>query len=171
LSYVVELLADSHNRNSFDCGVESLNRYLRQQASQDIRRNVATVCIARQEDNISGNGEIAGYYSVANTGVSPAILPDSVQKKMPRYQSLPAVLLGRLAVDLRHRGRKLGIGLLSDAFALSMKSPLAWALFLTDAIDASAVAFYGHFGFKPLKDNPNHLYITHREIIQLMSPL
>ena len=88
---------------------------------------------------------------------------------MPRYQMLPAVLLGRLAVDLRYKGRKLGIGLLSDAFVLSLKSPLAWALFLTDALDASAAAFYGRFGFRSLKDNPNHLYITRQEVIKAVN--
>ena len=160
MSYIVELLADSHNRGVFDCGVEPLNRYLQQQATQDVKRNVATVCVA------AIGTEITGYYSLANTGISPGILPDNLQKKMPRYQMLPAVLLGRLAVDLRYKGRKLGIGLLSDAFVLSLKSPLAWALFLTDALDASAAAFYGRFGFRPLKDNPNHLYITRQEVIK-----
>ena len=160
MSYAIELLAENHDRNAFDCGVESLNRYLRQQATQDIRRSVATICVA-----VKGI-EIAGYYSLANTGVSSAILPDSLQKKMPRYQMLPAVLLRRLAVDVKYRGQKLGLALLSDAFFLSLKSPLAWALFLTDALDDSAAAFYGHFGFRSLKDNPNHLYITRQEIIK-----
>jgi len=160
LSYAIELLTERHNRNAFDCGVESLNRYLQQQATQDIRRSVATVCVA------AAGAEIAGYYSLANTGLSPVVLPDGLQKKMPRYQMLPAVLLGRLAVDVKHKGRKLGFNLLSDAFTLSLKSPLAWALFLTDALDASAATFYGRFGFRQLKDNPNHLYITRQEIIK-----
>ena len=64
MSYAIELLSDSHNRSAFDCGVESLNRYLWQQASQDIRRNVATVYVATTGE------EVAGYYSLANTGVS-----------------------------------------------------------------------------------------------------
>ena len=163
LSYGIELLAESHNRNAFDCGVESLNCYLRQQATQDIRRNVTTVRVA------AAGAEICGYYSLANTGILLSILPDNLQKKMPRYQMLPAVLLGRLAVDLRHKGRKLGIGLLSDAFVLSLKSPLAWALFLTEAMDASAAAFYEHFGFRSLKSSPNHLYITRQEIIKVIN--
>ncbi len=165
LSYAIEVLTDKHNRGAFDCGVESLNRYLQQQATQDVRRNIATVCVATS----NGGEGIAGYYSLANTGVGLAVLPDRVRKKMPRYPILPAVLLGRLAVDLRHRGCGLGTTLLSDAFLLSLESPLAWALFLTDALDASAVAFYERFGFRPLKDNPNHLYITRQEIMQSIS--
>ena len=163
MSYVIEPLAENHNRNAFDCGIESLNCYLRQQATQDIRRNIATVRVAVMD------AEICGYYSLANTGISPNILPDNLQKKMPRYQMLPAVLLGRLVVDLKHRGHKLGVGLLSNAFFLYLKSPLAWALFITDALDDSAAAFYEHFGFRSLKDSPNHLYITKQEIIKAVS--
>ena len=60
MSFAIELLGEGHNRNAFDCGVESLNRYLWQQATQDMRRNVATVCVAAL------GAEIAGYYSLAN---------------------------------------------------------------------------------------------------------
>jgi GNAT superfamily N-acetyltransferase len=161
LLYAVEPLASRHNRLAFDCGVESLNRYIQVQASQDVKRHIATVHVAAPTDGGTG---IAGYYSLMNTGVSPGILPDELQKKMPRYNVLPAVLLGRLAVDLRHRGRQLGSGLLADAFDFSLQSPLAWVLFVTDAIDDSARDFYEHFRFRPLKDNPHHLYITRHEI-------
>jgi ribosomal protein S18 acetylase RimI-like enzyme len=163
LSFVIELLNARHNRNSFDCGVESLNRYLQQQATQDIRRNVATVCVACSSES----AETAGYYSLANAGVSSSVLPDILQKKMPRYQMLPAVLLGRLATDLRYRGHKLGTRLLLDALAFSLKSPLAWTLFVTEAINDTARAFYEHFGFRQFKDNENHLYLTRGEISKL----
>lgn len=163
LSYVVEILADHHDRSSFDCGVESLNRYLKQQATQDVRRHVATVCVA-----VTQEGAIAGYYSLAATGALQVILPGELQKKMPRYNMLPAVLLGRLAVDLQHREHRLGVRLLTDAFALSLSSPIAWALFLTDAKDDFARSFYEHFGFKRLEDNPLHLYITRQSIMKTM---
>ena len=144
-----------------------LNRYLRQQATQDIRRHVATVCVAVAEEDME-EGIIAGYYSLATAGALQAILPEELRKKIPRYNMLPAVLLGRLAVDLKHRGHGLGIRLLTDAFALALGSPLAWALFLTDAKDESARSFYEQFGFKRLKDNPLHLYITRQTIVKTM---
>jgi predicted GNAT family N-acyltransferase len=163
LSYAVDILANHHDRCSFDCGVESLNRYLKQQATQDVRRHIATVCAAVTKENV-----IAGYYSLAAAGALQVILPEELQKKMPRYNMLPAVLLGRLAVDLKYRGHGLGMKLLTDAFALSLNGTIAWTLFLTDAKDDSARSFYEHFGFKRLKDNPLHLYITHQVIIKTM---
>jgi GNAT superfamily N-acetyltransferase len=164
LSYTIEPLAGRHDRSSFECGVEPLNRYLQQQATQDIRRYVATVYVA-----VTKEGIIAGYYSISATGALQVILPEELQKKIPRYNMLPAVLLGRLAVDLNHRGHGLGERLLVDAFALSLSSPLAWALFLTDAKDEAARSFYEHFGFKRLKDNSLHLYITRQAIVKTMT--
>jgi len=164
LSYAIELLSERHNRESFDCGVEPLNRYLQKQASQDIRRNVATLYVATPVSSVSVRAEIAGYYSLANTGIFQVDLPDELKRKMPRYKILPAVLLGRLAVDLRHRERKLGEQLLSDAFKTSLNSPTAWTFFVTDAKDDKSRTFYERFGFKPLKDDPNHLCITRHEM-------
>jgi GNAT superfamily N-acetyltransferase len=164
LSYSIEPLSERHKKENFDCGVESLNRYLKQQASQDVRKNVASLYVAVWQESSSFCAEPAGYYSLSNTGILQADIPNELQRKMPRYPLIPAVLLGRLAVDLTHRARGLGSRLLADAFESALKSPSAWALFDTDAVDESARAFYEHFGFRPLKDDPKHLYITHQEI-------
>jgi hypothetical protein len=169
LSYIIEPLSDRHDRENFDCGAEPLNRYLKQQASRDARRNIASIYIAAPKDASALIGAVAGYYSLSNTGILQADIPSEPQKKMPRYPLVPAVLLGRLAVDLRHKARGLGGCLLADAFAASLKSPSAWALFVTDAKDETARAFNERFRFKPLKDSPNHLYITHNEIAAAVS--
>lgn len=169
MSYIIEPLSERHNREDFDCGAKPLNRYLKRQASQDARRNIASVYIAAPEDTSTLTCAVAGYYSLSNTGILQADIPNELQKKMPRYPLIPAVLLGRLAVDLRHRARGLGGRLLADAFAASLKSPSAWALFVTDAKDETARAFYERFRFKPLKDSPSHLYITHNEIAAAVS--
>ena len=163
MPYAVEPLAGRHDRRAFDCGVESLNRYIQAQASQDIKRDAATVRVAVPGPPPAGP-EIAGYYSLASSGVSAAALPEPLRKKMPRYPMLPAILLGRLAVGSKHRGCGLGANLLFDAFDFSLSSPIAWALFVTGAIDGSARAFYVRFGFRPLAGSPDHLYITRREI-------
>jgi predicted GNAT family N-acyltransferase len=168
LSYVIEALNERHDRRAFDCGVESLTRYLQTQASQDIRRNVATVRVATPVAYVAAGSEIAGYYSLANTGISREILPDASRRGMPRYPVLPAILLGRLAVDIHHRKRKLGAWLLSDALSFSLASPIAWTLMVTDAIDESARSFYEHSGFRALKDNAHHLYIARQEIVLIM---
>ncbi|MDR1741351.1 MAG: GNAT family N-acetyltransferase [Synergistaceae bacterium] len=155
-------LSAEHDRSAFDCGVAGLNDYLRRQATQDVRRDVASVYVAISSERPSA--EIAGYYVLSTTGIQHVDLPSVVQKKMPRYTILPGALLGRLAVDSRHRGRGLGMVLLYDAFSKSSKSYMAWSFFVVDAKDEIVRAFYEHFGFESFANNFDHLYITRRKL-------
>src|SRR5215216_3629642 len=97
----IEPLGPQHDRAAFSCGVAALDRYLREQARQDMTRRVAAafVLVGGRPD------EIAGYYTLAATGVLLTELPAEVAKRLPRYPVVPATLLGRLAVHERHRGR------------------------------------------------------------------
>ena len=167
LSYKIEILSGRHDRDSFDCGAETLNRYLKQQSLQDLKKGTAVVYAARMVS--AGYFDVAAYYALSATGILSDDIPDILRHKMPRYRTIPAALLGRLAVDLRHRGNKLGKLLLYDAFAKSLQSPLGWSLFVTDAKDDAARSFYEYFGFCGLKDDPNHLYITRQAIVKTMS--
>jgi hypothetical protein len=91
-----ELLARHHNRTAFSCGTDELDLYLRQHADQDARRYVAAVHVLYDPTT----DLIAGFYtlnaaSIASRALSPLI------PGLPRYPTLPAILLGRLAVDTR----------------------------------------------------------------------
>ena len=140
--YQVAFLADGHDRSRFNCRSEPLNRYLKQQASQDIRRRVAACFVA-----IAPGQQIAGYYTLASAGVLLDALPASFTRKLPRYPSLPAIRLGRLAVDQAHCGRGLGAALLADALYRAIGAEIAACAMLVDAKDADAAAFYQHHGF------------------------
>ena len=106
---VIEPLARSHDRAGFCCGVEPLDRYLREQASQDVKRR-ATACFVARE---SSGSRILGYYTLSAGGVALTDLPESLARKLPRYPSVPVARLGRLAVDREFRGKKLGAVLLA----------------------------------------------------------
>ncbi|MEZ4267723.1 MAG: GNAT family N-acetyltransferase [Myxococcota bacterium] len=161
--YRVVPLALGHDRKAFTCGVEPLDRYLKQQATQDARRNIATVFVAEE----TATGLVHGFYTLSMASVLLDKLPDGLAKKMPRYPTVPAVRLGRLAVHLHARGSGLGAHLLTDAMARSLDSEVAWAAFLADAKDETARSFYGKFGFHSLADDPNHLYVMRATIAPL----
>lgn len=95
-------------------------------------------------------------------------LPDATAKKMPRYPTVPAVRLGRLAVHQDARGTGLGAHLLMDAMARSLATEIAWTALLVDAKDAAARAFYAKFGFHSLVDDPQHLFIMRATIEPLL---
>jgi ribosomal protein S18 acetylase RimI-like enzyme len=152
--FEVVLLDGSHDRSSFDCGIPALNRYLAEQASQDMRRRVASCFVARNDA-----GRIAGYYTVAAASVPLTELPAAVTKKLPRYRAVPTVRMGRLAVDLGFKGQGLGGALLADALARSMRSEIAAYALVVDAKDAQASAFYQHHGFIPLPEATLTLFL------------
>ena len=154
-SFFIEPLGPSHDRASFTSGVAPLDRYLREQAMQDVRRRV-TACFVALE---APGAEIAGYYTLAAGGVPLTDLPESTVKRLPRYPSVPVARLGRLAVDRAFRGRKLGSALLWDAGMRASRSEIAAFALVVDAKDESAEAFYLHHGFIPLGGPQRRLFL------------
>ena len=144
----------AHERNEFRCGSAPLDRYLQEQVSQDIRRRVAACFVA-----VSAEQRIAGYYTLASASLLLADLPSSIAKKLPRYPTVPAVRMGRLAVDEAFAGQGLGGALLADALERASRSEIAAYALMVDAKDDKAATFYRHHGFIPLTDTPLTLFL------------
>ncbi len=113
---------------------------------------------------------IQGYYSLSMAGVVLEHLPADLRARMPRYPSVPAIRLGRLAVASSSRGRGLGRFLLLDAMHRALRNEVAWAAFLVDAKDDIARAFYLQYGFLALADDPNHLFLPKATVEAACSP-
>jgi ribosomal protein S18 acetylase RimI-like enzyme len=150
----IALLDTSHDRASFSSPSEPLNRYLREQVTQDIRRRVAACFVALTDDQ-----RIAGYYTLASASLLLADLPPHISKKLPRYPTVPAVRMGRLAVDQAFAGQGLGGTLLADALSRTARSEIAAYALMVDAKDESAAAFYLHHGFISLPDSARTLFL------------
>ena len=153
--FCIEALTRQHDRSMFDCGSKPLNRYLTQQVTQDARRRVTACFVAVQQ----GRAVAAGYYSLASSSVPLTDLPDEITRKLPRYPSVPAVRMGRLAVDLKFKGQGLGGALLADALERSLNAEIAAYALVVDAKEKQAAAFYRHHGFIALNDNPLALFL------------
>jgi ribosomal protein S18 acetylase RimI-like enzyme len=150
-----EILSEGHDRAGFHCGEEALDRYFKTQVTQDIRRRIANCFVAVE----AAAGQIAGYYTLSAASISVVNLPPEVTKRLPRYPTLPAVRIGRLAVDERFQKRALGMSLLLNAADRMMHSPVAAFTLLVDAKNDQAAAFYRHHGFRPLLNQPLTLYL------------
>ena len=151
----IELLAPEHDRTGFQSGVQALDRYFHQQVGQDTRRRVTACYVALDRDRAS----IAGYYTLAAGSVPLAEVPEALAKKLPRYNAVPVARLGRLAVDGRYRGQRLGAALLWDALTRASRSEVAVFALVVDAKDTQAAAFYRHFGFVEFGSLPNQLLL------------
>lgn len=85
-------------------------------------------------------------------------LPEEKRNKMPRYPSVPAVLMGRLAIDQAHTGKGLGAALLIDALKRANQAEIAAYALIVDAKDDNAQSFYRHFGFISFPDHQYKLF-------------
>jgi GNAT superfamily N-acetyltransferase len=164
--WVMEALRNGHSRADFSCGNASLDRYLKEQAGQDLRRGCAAPFVLVPE---RGSTTILGHYTLSSYGVDVGELPADVVKKLPRYPLIPATLLGRVAVDRRFQGQGVGEFLLMDALhrALVQSAEIAAAAVVVDAIDAGAVKFYRHFGFVPFSAIGDRLFLPMKAVASL----
>jgi GNAT superfamily N-acetyltransferase len=150
--FITEPLDRHHDRDPFVCGSDALDRYLKERASQDVRRRVAGCFVAVGDD-----GKIVGYYTLAATSVGLDALPAELTKRLPRYPAVPAVLMGRLAIALSHQGKGLGSALIVDAITRVDRLGVGAFALIVDAKDDRAKVFYEANGFVSLPDEERRL--------------
>jgi GNAT superfamily N-acetyltransferase len=162
---MIELLDKKHNRNNFDCGNELLNNYLKNQASQDVKRKLSA-CFVLIENNTNN---ILGYYTLSNNSIPLSNFSEQIQKKLPKsYTSIPTTLLGRLAIDKKHQGKGIGKILLIDALKRSYDNSLEMGSFavVVDPIDEAAEKFYEKYDFIKLPDSEK-MFIATKTLYEL----
>jgi GNAT superfamily N-acetyltransferase len=162
--YRIQRLARDHSREAFECCAPELTRYFREQIGQDEHARVAVGYVAVTDD-----GWVAGFYTLSSYTVPANEFPSEITRKLPRYASLPAILIGRLAVDRRHQRRGIGDLLLIDALKRSLaesESVGSWAVFV-EAINEKAAGFYRKYDFIALPDQPLRLFLPMRTIEKL----
>jgi len=142
------------SREQFQSGSMPLDRYIREQASQDIRRRVSACFMA-----LNSQRQLLAYYTLASASVLLDQLPSAIQKKLPRYAAVPAVRMGRLAVDKSHRQKGLGSALLADALTRACRSEIIAFALIVDAKDHEAIQFYRHHGFMSLSHQGQSLFL------------
>jgi ribosomal protein S18 acetylase RimI-like enzyme len=151
----LEPLGGEHERSLFHCGEDALDHYFQTQVTQDIRRHIANCFVAVE----AVTSHVAAYYTISAASIPLVDLPPEETKRLPRYPTVPAVRIGRLAVDQRFQGRGLGAALLADAATRTLKADAAAFTLLVDAKNDQAVAFYQRFGFRILASQPRTLFL------------
>jgi predicted GNAT family N-acyltransferase len=150
----VAVLPQDIDRKTFCSGSLALDQYFHTQVGQDIKRRV-TACFVATD----ANGTLAGYYTLASASVMLNDLPKDQARKLPRYPSIPAIRMGRLAVGQAFKGQGLGAALLGNALLKAASSEIVAYALLVDAKDASAAAFYAHHGFVAFPNQTLSLFL------------
>jgi GNAT superfamily N-acetyltransferase len=156
-----------YRRDHFDCGNPILDDYLKRYARQNHEGGIAKTFVAIDRSDLS---KIDGFYTVSASDIEFESLPEVIRKKMPAYP-IPAILIGKLAVDKSAQGRGLGGELLVNALLRSVKISQEIGVFAVrvDAIDLKAKEFYLKYEFIPLQDQPLKLFLPIKTIISEFS--
>ncbi len=157
-SILIEPLGSHHDRSVFTCGNEALDKYIREQAGQDIRRATARVFVAVMAESPD---RVLGFFTLSAATVIPTDLPAALEKRMPKH-AVPAALIGRLAVDKSAQGKGLGGVLIADAVKKTRLAAetVAMAVIVVDPIDDAAQAFYSAFGFQSLQGPQRRMFMA-----------
>ena len=155
-AWTIEKLSKGHDRTSFDCGVKDLNEYLRRFARQNETAGISQHFVALG----LGSREVHGYYALSAGAVAFDHVPQDLRKCLPRYP-IPVAHLGRLAVDQSAAGQGLGEHLLMDALARTLRAADEIGIHAVEVvvINDAARSFYLKYGFQPLKNDRQHLYL------------
>jgi predicted GNAT family N-acyltransferase len=165
---IERLQPNRHQRDHFQCGYPELDEYLSKRAGQDQKRKLAVTYVLAQKDS----EHVVGYYTLSAYSVNISSCPDNLKRRLPKYPSIPGVLIGRLAVDTSYRGYGWGEALLMSALSKCFRysqSIGALAVFV-HAKDDKAKGFYQNYDFYELQDDPYHLFLPMKTIKKLLEP-
>ena len=145
--YALELLDRTHDRKSFTCGLESIDRYLQQTARHHTESGVSLTRVL-VEAKAEPPKPILGYFTLTPITVSASTWPEA-PKRLPS-QPVGAVLLGRLGVSESYQRLGLSARLLALARRLSFDSLKAAGGIglVVDASDETLIPFYKKHGFR-----------------------
>jgi predicted N-acetyltransferase YhbS len=159
----IEKLRRDHVLDSFDCGKEDLNNFLKRQAWSNQQANSAQTYVLAKDLRVSG------YYSLAAGSVTHDEATERVKKGLARHP-VPVILLARLAVDVALHGKGIGSALLRDALVRTAQAAdtIGARALLVHAKDDSAKAFYQHFDFESSPSDPYHLLLIMKDLLHIV---
>ena len=158
-----ELLTADHDVTAFACGEPALNRFIKRYALINQANEISRTYVTTRD------GYVAGFYTLAFGSISHEDATAKIKAELPQYP-IPIILLARLAVDLREKGRGLGKALLRDALLRSLQASDIAGLraVLTHAKNDEAKNFYLKFGFEPSPTHDQHLMLSIRDLKENM---
>ena len=137
------LLTSEHRLDGFDCGEHALNDWLARRALGNQQAGSSRTWVVIDEPTRT----VIAYYASSTASVMRAAAPRQIVRDQPA--DLPAILLGRMAVDSSHQGKGLGAAMLKHFMtkAIQVAQIVGVRLVLVHAKDEQAKGFYQHHGF------------------------
>jgi ribosomal protein S18 acetylase RimI-like enzyme len=163
-SVIIELLdPERHDRDSFSCGVDTVDNYIRKTANKLAKAGNARVYVMT-----SGMGDVIGFYALNAHSVDFTELPSRYARNRPSHGAIPAAFISMIGVDKRYAGQGYGGDLLADALLRIVEAAerIGIAVVILDVLDdgepdlvARRKALYLRYGFEALPSNPLRLFM------------
>lgn len=149
-----EPLVAHHDTEAFTCGVDSLDRWLKQRALKNQATGASRTFVVCEDKRV------LAYYALASSAVAAELATGRLRRNMP--DPIPVVVLGRLAIDRSLHGQGIGRAMVRDACLRVMAAADAIGIrgMLVHALSSEAQAFYEHVGFEPSPLEPMTLMAT-----------
>jgi GNAT superfamily N-acetyltransferase len=159
----IQKLSADHRVDTFDCGKEDLNRFIKRYALTNQQAGAAQTYVGCRGD------QVVGFYSLVVGSVTYRDAPERIVKGLAKYP-VPVMLLARLAVERHAQGQGLGKGLLKDAlYRTAQAADIAGIrALLVHTKDEEARQFYTHFNFDPSPSDPYHLFLLIKDIRKII---
>ena len=155
----IEKLARHHHVDDFDCGTEPLNLFLKRYAFSNQLANASQSYVGLSDSTV------VGFHTLVVGEISCGEAPDRMRKGLARHP-VPVMVLARLAVDTRWKGKGLGAGLLKDAMLRTINASEIAGIraIVVDAKNDDARRFYQYFGFLDGFADPQQMYLLTKDI-------
>ena len=155
------LLSAEHNTSGFCCGISVLDDWFTKRALKNQSSGASKTFVICESDST-----VIGFYALATGSVERGLATSGLSRQMP--YPIPVIILGRLAVDEKFKGRTLGASLLKDAIlrTLFIADSVGVRGLLVHAISEEAKRFYLKYGFKESPLEPMTLMISMKSLKQ-----
>ena len=100
-------IVDYHNFDAFNCGVSSLDNWLKKRTRSNERARASRTYVLCDGDRV------IGYYALASGSLANKMALGKIKRNMS--DPIHVMVLGRLVIDQEYQGNKLGDALLCDA--------------------------------------------------------
>lgn len=147
--YITSAIEETDTKSGFSCGRRPLDDYFARHAFPNHVGDIGRAYVLRKADDADANlPAVLGFYTLNMASAESAPVASVLDKKLPKY-AMPVALIGRLAVDHRAQGKRIGERLLMDALlrVVDAAKLVACLGIIVDAKEEQAAAFYGKYDF------------------------
>ena len=157
--FVPEPISERHDTSDFSCGVASLDRWLREKAWKNAVIGASRTFVVTDEHDV-----VVAYYALLTGALERGQLPKRLQRNTPL--SIPVLVLGRFAVDVRHHGEGVGRSMLMDALVRCerVSAEAGFMFVVVHPVDDTAASFWKHWGFVDAPSTPPVLILSLAEV-------